>query len=116
MVQTPDGGLSLTASDGTRLLSGGGAAMWDSTTTPSAPGARATEPGAQAAGVPDETVRHTDVPMRVDGGQLVLNPDQAWLADSSTVFPAYVDPQFGTGASRWAYANSDNHNNNDGYA
>src|SRR5439155_19124396 len=38
------------------------------------------------------------------------------LADQSTMFPAYVDPQFGTGASRWAYANSDNHNNNDGYA
>ncbi|GHJ45472.1 hypothetical protein Cs7R123_28140 [Catellatospora sp. TT07R-123] len=40
----------------------------------------------------------------------VLTPDAAQLADPKTVFPLYIDPAIGPGASKWAYANNINSN------
>jgi hypothetical protein len=99
----PDGTAEVVSRAGEVLLSAGGATMWDSTGG-----------GSTAAG-PGDTARNAAVRTTVAGGQLVLEPDAAALADPALTFPVYVDPQI-SGRNRWAYADSSNSDRNDGIA
>ena len=95
--QQADGGIEAVASDGTRLAASGTATMWDS-------------------GKPGDLATPVAVPMRLSGGDLALTPDTAMLTSPDTSFPLYVDPSWSATRWRWAYADSQNKDNNDGVA
>jgi hypothetical protein len=107
---TADGGLVLTADDGSPLASGGTADMWDATGGEAADG-----PVSSAAG-PGARAKRARMGTRVTGGQLVITPDAALLTGAGVRFPIYLDPAVTIGESKWTYANNDNTNNADGKA
>ncbi|WP_285687593.1 discoidin domain-containing protein [Actinoplanes sp. NBRC 103695] len=88
----PDG-YRVTDPRGRTLFTSVGAAMWDSSGNRAGDGAR-----------------RADVGMRVSADRLVLVPDRDLLAKAT--YPLYIDPPtIRPGASRWAYSNNRNENN-----
>lgn len=108
---TPDGGVVLTAADGSTLVSAASADMWDSTAAPAVEEAF----GSSAAG-PGSGSRQARMGVVASGSDLTIVPDAALLTGPDTVYPVYLDPAFTVGRTRWAYANNDNTNNSDGKA
>ncbi|MEO6088532.1 MAG: LamG-like jellyroll fold domain-containing protein [Umezawaea sp.] len=62
--------------------------MWDSTPA-SAPGAAK----AKAAGEPTQR-RVATMPVTADNGELVVTPDAAMIADTTTRYPVFIDPSW----------------------
>ncbi|GAA2382718.1 hypothetical protein GCM10010170_091140 [Dactylosporangium salmoneum] len=81
--------LEVVGKDGQALLTSGAATAWDS----SGDEAKVGRVGLSLSAA----------------GEIVLTPDQAWLADPSLQLPVYVDPQWSSGSSRWTYSNSGNY-------
>ncbi|MGI5175716.1 FG-GAP repeat domain-containing protein [Dactylosporangium sp. CA-152071] len=91
-----DGTFEVLDGTGTAVLASAPAGMWDASG------------GGTARGAEDLT-RTGAVATELTGGELVLRPDPAWLADESLTLPLYVDPQIGLPRTSFAYANSDNY-------
>lgn len=118
------GGLDLVDGVGQTVMRASEPLMWDSrqastsvkhaaASTPQdrLGGVEGTSSTAQAAG---EGARTASLPMTHVDGRLRLEPDVAMLTDPGTQYPVYVDPAWTTiNASRWAWANNANKNNND---
>ncbi|WP_327587298.1 RICIN domain-containing protein [Nonomuraea sp. NBC_00507] len=93
--------------------------MWDSSETQ--PQASAAEDAPEKAGsggrstarTAGDHARQAGVKTQFTEGRLVLEPDAGLLAGAETRFPLYIDPMYGTGATRWAYATNTNVNRND---
>ncbi|MFG3419367.1 hypothetical protein [Micromonospora sp. NPDC048063] len=87
------------------------AEMWDSTAT-SVTGRSAA--GKSSAAGPGAGARTAPVATAIDAaGDLVLRPTPGLLDPARASFPVYIDPAWSSGASRWAYATSDNFTNSD---
>lgn len=103
----PDGTLQAVA--GARLIAAAGVPqMWDSTdlANGSAEAARSTQ------AEPGDAARGAGLGTTIDGnGDLVLRPDPTVLAKAT--FPVFIDPEWSTAKSRWAYATHNNTNNAD---
>ncbi|MET7426533.1 VCBS repeat-containing protein [Dactylosporangium sp. NPDC005555] len=91
-----DGTFEVLDGAGAAVLASAPAGMWDASN------------GGTARGVEDLT-RTGKVASELTGGELVLRPDPAWLADESLTLPLYVDPQIGMPRTSFAYANSDDY-------
>jgi hypothetical protein len=103
----PDGMLQAVA-DGRLIASAGVPQMWDST-DPANGSAKVTR-STQAA--PGDAARVAELGTTIDdNGDLVLRPDPAVLAKAT--FPVFIDPEWSTAKSRWAYATHNNTNNAD---
>ncbi|MBE3014933.1 DNRLRE domain-containing protein [Microbispora sp. NEAU-D428] len=79
--QTGDGAIELTGKDGKAVVTVPAPVMWDATVD-------------QASG---EHPRRGAVRMTLDGKDLVVTPDPAFLADPATVYPVTVDPSVNLG-------------------
>ncbi|MGA5303208.1 LamG-like jellyroll fold domain-containing protein [Nucisporomicrobium flavum] len=104
--------------DGELIASAGTPVMWDSRTEAvgaiakraaaaddvAAPSSTAEGPGARAA------IAELDAEITASG-DLALTPDASLLA--SARYPVYIDPEWGKGKTRWAYATNNNTNNSD---
>jgi Concanavalin A-like lectin/glucanases superfamily len=111
-----DGSLQAVAGQ-TTVASAGAPAMWDSSTsTGSAASTTARALSAEAVpstvAEPGDLARVATVGTAVQGRDLVLTPDKAFLAAKPT-YPVYIDPAWDPGKNRWAYATSNNSNNTD---
>ncbi|MEV0901743.1 LamG-like jellyroll fold domain-containing protein [Actinoplanes sp. NPDC049802] len=118
----PDGSLRATA--GGKLIALAEApAMWDSSTAadkPAEPTARSTagQPDTRSNTVsshagPGDAAMTARLGTEIDArGDLVLRPDPALLGTAAK-FPVFIDPEWSTGKSRWAYATDNNSNNTD---
>jgi hypothetical protein len=51
------------------------------------------------------------VSVRLDGDELVVDPDAGWMADPATVFPVMIDPTINVEATRRSYVEQNNPNN-----
>ncbi|MFF5232842.1 FG-GAP repeat domain-containing protein [Dactylosporangium sp. NPDC000521] len=91
-----DGTFEVLDDTGAAVLASAPAGMWDASN------------GGTARGAEDLT-RTGKVASELTGGELVLRPDPAWLADESLTLPLYVDPQIGMPRTSFAYANIDNY-------
>ncbi|WP_433365247.1 LamG domain-containing protein [Streptosporangium sp. CA-115845] len=89
------GNLTLVATDGTVAFHGNAPQMWDSSGS-------GEESGDRLAG-PRTGDAIGEMTARLDGGTLVLTPDQEFLRTPGLTFPLYVDPPM-HGASRLAFA------------
>ncbi|WP_433607365.1 FG-GAP repeat domain-containing protein [Dactylosporangium sp. CA-139114] len=78
--------LEVVGRDGATLLRSGAATAWDSS----------------------GEAKLSQVGLGLSGGDVVLTPDAAWLADPSLTLPVYIDPQWSSGSQRWTYSNSAN--------
>ena len=119
--RTRDGSLAALAG-GAVIASAAAPAMWDSAKTSTGVAAKSlaapatAETGASAdpstATAPADTARTAVVGTALtSSGDLVLQPDAALLA--SATFPLYIDPQWSTGKTRWAYSTNNNSSNSD---
>ena len=99
--RTASGGIDVTGSTGSTLLSGEQPRMWDSRsrTGSGAAGARAS---AQSPGEGDH-----QAPIKVSAGAtaLTLTPDTSLLTAPDTVFPVYIDPSVPAKKTAWAMVN-----------
>lgn len=97
--------------------------MWDSAPAPAAaPSATDPQDGTQvdartgmplgsSASGPGEGAQTAPVGTAVQGGAIVLTPDQQMLSSAATVFPVYIDPTFtapsaGSSRSAWTTVNN----------
>jgi concanavalin A-like lectin/glucanase superfamily protein len=55
---------------------------------------------------PAEGDRVAEVATTVGADEVVLTPDQSWLADSTLVYPVYVDPSVSGARNEWAMISS----------
>ncbi|WP_412748236.1 LamG-like jellyroll fold domain-containing protein [Krasilnikovia sp. M28-CT-15] len=123
-----DGVFEVVDAAGEVFATGGGAAMWDSTTPAAASSvapmseagrSRVTAMRAQAAADPDgdlqstaarpgaAAVTHT-AGVTVSDDRLTVVPDAAMLTSPATVFPVFIDPPMNGKRTKWAWANSGN--------
>jgi hypothetical protein len=123
ITREPDGSLQAVAGE-TVLATAMAPVMWDSATPAAEP--RRRRPGVHSvepeAGVPVDTstdmapgdaARIADVDTEVDAsGDLILHADQKLLSPDSATFPVFIDPDWDVARKRWAYATSNNTNNN----
>ncbi|MCD1572929.1 LamG-like jellyroll fold domain-containing protein [Agromyces mediolanus] len=110
-------GLTLTASDdgSVQVVDGAGAVvfeappsmMWDAAGEPEG-SAEPTPAGDPALATAERGIhplagdRVAQMPVQVDGDELIVSPDRAMLTDATTVWPVRIDPSFsGKGAVRW---------------
>ncbi|MEV4130681.1 RICIN domain-containing protein [Dactylosporangium sp. NPDC049742] len=121
VTRTADGGVDVTGVDGKPMLTSGAAVMWDSglrggsavkqgaaSASASASAADAAEPST-VRGASDRA-RKATAATEVSQSELVLQPDRALLGGAD--FPLFIDPAFHSpSASRWAYSNNANENN-----
>ncbi len=98
LVITKTGDLAAITATGAVAASAGRALMWDNRA-----GSTATTAG--------ETARRASPPMRVEGGDLIIEPDRGLLVGPDVAYPLYIDPSYAKGLKRWAFANSANENN-----
>jgi hypothetical protein len=108
---TLDGGVVITAPDGSTLVSAASVDMWDSTPAPAVEEAFESSPDGPGSGA-----RQARMEVKASGSDLTVVPDAALLTGPGTVYPVYLDPAFTVGMTRWAYANNTNTNNSDGKA
>jgi hypothetical protein len=112
----PDGSLQAIGS-GQLVARGAVPMMWDSGppragTSARGTGARAGQDDSGPAG-PGDGARMAELTTEVTAaGDLVLRPDRALLGPDAH-FPVFIDPEWSTGKSRWAYATDNNSNNTD---
>ncbi|GIJ54117.1 hypothetical protein Vau01_016330 [Virgisporangium aurantiacum] len=98
---TAVGDLEAVTGSGTVAATAGGALMWDA-----GPGdLRST------VAVAGERARRAAPRTRVEGADLVIEPDLAMLTDPSARFPIFIDPSYAKGYRAWGYTNSANENN-----
>ncbi len=95
---TGTGDLEAVTGSGTVGATAGAAQMWDA----------ADSSTAAAAG---DRARRAVPRTRVEGTDLVIEPDVALLQDPAARFPIYVDPSYARGYRAWGYTNSANENN-----
>ncbi|MET8151339.1 LamG domain-containing protein [Actinoplanes sp. NPDC049668] len=115
----PDG--SLRATVGAQVLATAAAPQaWDSTTATAAkiaadkaaPAIAAEELRSSHEG-PGDAAKIAPMDVEVTGKhRLVLRPDPKLLA-ATAKFPVFIDPEWSTGKTRWAYATNNNSNNTD---
>jgi hypothetical protein len=134
VVAYPDGQLEA-FSGTTRIADATPAVMWDSSTaTATSSTATATKStatatsrvqklGVAAASIagsdtdpstseaPGDAAKVAAVTTRIDGDDLVLHPDSGLLTAPASAFPLYVDPLWSAFKKSWAYATSNNTNN-----
>ncbi|GAB7046292.1 LamG domain-containing protein [Catenuloplanes indicus] len=115
LVEDPDGGLRAIAGD-VEIASADKPIMWDSAAPAAAATARAARsntPAGSTHAQPGEAATVREMAAEVTaGGDLRLVPDASLLDAPKERFPLYIDPAWSTGKSRWAYATSNNSNNN----
>jgi hypothetical protein len=123
---TPDGHVRFADRSGATIAVTSTASAWDSSIDEAAagevlPGVSADALAAARAHPAQELVSNPirpgvaskSMPLGVgtdNPADLVLTPDPKQLAGSGTVYPLYIDPSIGPGASKWAYANTINSN------
>ncbi|MFD9504179.1 LamG domain-containing protein [Streptomyces sp. NPDC060035] len=108
------GGLRALDGDGNVVFSGPAGMMWDSAgdagtqpqMLPSVGGEGAAE-GARDPTRPDAGDATAFLPVQVADGSVSVVPDQELLRGENTVFPVYIDPPIGTGASEKSVISSD---------
>lgn len=107
MQRLPDGKLQAVA--GKRLMAMAAVPqMWDST----APANGKANVAKSTFAVPGDAARGAELGTTIDdNGDLVLRPDPALLTKAT--FPVFIDPEWSTGRTRWAYATHNNTNNTD---
>lgn len=107
----PDGSLRATA--GYVLLARAAApAMWDSS-LPRRNAAPGTADAKSDHKRPGDAARVGNLKTEITReGDLLLRPDPSLLGTDAT-FPVFIDPEWSTGKTRWAYATSNNTNNTD---
>ncbi|WP_351234771.1 LamG domain-containing protein [Streptomyces sp. NPDC002133] len=110
------GGLRALDGDGNTVFSGPAGMMWDSagdagTQTQMLPSVsdEGEEPaeGASDPAQPDAGDATSVLPVQVADGSVSVVPDQELLRGEDTVFPVYIDPPIGTGASEKSVISSD---------
>lgn len=103
----PDGSVHITDTDRNIVFQAPAAYMWDSSgALPVDPALPGTEQAKPAGGERAEWAWPGDVvaqmPVRVDGSNMVLSPDSSILTSDDTVWPVHIDPGFsGQGAADW---------------
>ncbi|MEV6302193.1 LamG domain-containing protein [Actinoplanes sp. NPDC051861] len=104
----PDGSLQAVA--GGRLLATASVPqMWDS----SVPAGETASEVRSSHRLPGDAAKIAKLGTEVTaGGDLRLRPDPSLLGPKAK-FPVYIDPDWSTGKSRWAYATDNNSNNTD---
>jgi hypothetical protein len=100
---TADGDLKAMAATGQPAVTSGAAMMWDSSSSP--------EGGVSDPTKAAEGARQSVATVRVDGTDLVIEPDQAMLTAPDTTYPVYIDPAYSRGSKRWGFTNSANESN-----
>lgn len=122
---TVEGGLTVLDSSGRFFAASPGAVMWDSSVDPAAVGdlspADISGFTAAPAKLPGELVSDAHRPgaasavaqvgVAVVGRDLVVTPDADMLTDPNAALPIFIDPPFNKLATKWAYATSNNENN-----
>jgi Concanavalin A-like lectin/glucanases superfamily len=98
LATTSTGELAVVTATGAVAATAGQALMWDNR-------------GGSTVTTAGETARKATPPMRVEGGDLVIEPDQKVLTAPDVAYPVYIDPSYAKGIKRWAFANSTNENN-----
>ncbi|MDP9793374.1 hypothetical protein J2S43_001886 [Catenuloplanes nepalensis] len=115
LVEDPDGGLRAIAGD-VEIAAADKPIMWDSAAPAVATNARAAatnKPAGSTHAQPGEAATVREMAAEVTAaGDLKLVPDASLLDAPKERFPLYIDPAWSTGKSRWAYATSNNSNNN----
>jgi FG-GAP repeat protein len=92
------GGMRALDPGGHTVFASGTPLMWDSSDRP----ARATLLAAGKYNEAGDVVPRTKrVGLRLDGGDVVLNPDQGLLADAAAVYPVVIDPTVVGGRNHW---------------
>ena len=111
MRATPQGGLAATDNKGKAVFTSPAPQMWDSTVarndggTPDAPvskpaqksataGERVKKSATAASKHGAEDLRRAVMPVKVDGDELVLTPDQNVLKNPRAKIPIYIDPSY----------------------
>ncbi|WP_078887574.1 LamG domain-containing protein [Streptomyces sp. NRRL S-118] len=113
------GGLRALDGDGNAVFSGPAGMMWDSSgdsggagdgvqpqLMPAAEGPESAE-GAADPAQPDAGDATAVLPVQVSDGSVTVVPDLGLLRGKDTVFPVYIDPPIGTGASEKSVISSD---------
>ncbi|MET8148291.1 LamG domain-containing protein [Actinoplanes sp. NPDC049668] len=118
----PDGSLQAVAG-GTLLALAQAPQMWDSAVPAATSAKERSAPAGQADtrsnavksthAAPGDAARVAKLGTEIDRtGDLVLRPDPRLLG-SAAKFPVFIDPEWSTAKSRWAYATNNNTNNTD---
>lgn len=109
ITQTADGGLVATGAGGEPVFTSPRATMWDSSGESATSGGETkSKTKVQSDGAGGDPVKgHTAkrvVPMgeELSGGDLTVVPDQAFLTDSATRYPVYIDPPWSGGKTGYA--------------
>ncbi|MFI7662892.1 LamG-like jellyroll fold domain-containing protein [Micromonospora parva] len=109
--ELPGGELQAVAADNSLVGAAPQPVMWDSSRLLDDSPGGGSGYGSSPAG-PGDGASTAPVGADVDSsGQLVLRPDLSLLHSGSPTYPVYIDPPWSTGRARWAYASSDNGNN-----
>ncbi|MFE9399975.1 LamG domain-containing protein [Streptomyces flavidovirens] len=118
LVQGAGGGLRALDQDGNAVFVGPAGQMWDSAgdtgtgpqlartavgVTPSADGPE----GPEGPTHPGDGDASAELPVTVTEGAVTVKPDLALLRGETTVYPVYIDPPVGLGASERAVLSSD---------
>ncbi|MET8198045.1 LamG domain-containing protein [Micromonospora taraxaci] len=113
-------GFEVVDSSGQSLLSAGDALMWDSSgaasSVPAAKAGAAARVNQEVLQSAPDLARTAELPVEVQGSDLVIRPDLSLLRDDKTVFPVMIDPWSTFNKLRWGYAGSENATRDDGVA
>lgn len=121
LAEAANGGLTVSEPSGRLFAAAPGAVMWDSS-RPAGPEPVAGRAGRSPAGSspdalmsdarqPGDAATTAPVDVAVAAGDLVVSPDPALLDDAGARFPIFIDPSFNKLATKWAYASSNDENN-----
>ncbi|MEV0325159.1 LamG domain-containing protein [Micromonospora echinospora] len=114
-----DGGFEILDAAGEPVLGAGNALMWDASgvaATPNARAAVAPEQLREALETAPEQSQQAELPVNLDGDDLVIQPDLDLLRGAQTAYPVVIDPWTTIGKAYWGYAGSTGATRDDGVA